>query len=522
MIVRRNAGTLILSLTAAFFLYACGGGGGGGTAPPAAPTATTASSTPSIDSALINGNVNPNGQDATAWFEYGQDSSLSNPTRTDNHPIGFGTAPLSINETINGLNAGTTYWYRVAASNSAGTAVGKIEKFDTLSLLPTVVTATQSPGANSAAVTGSVNPNGLATSAWFEYAQDPDSLLSNPTTTDNQAIGSGKAPVSINATLAPLNSTTTYYWRAAATNAEGTSKGSIKTFTTTPDPPPIANPGPDQSVFMGDTVTLDGSGSSDGGHGGTIVSYMWTQTGGTDAPLSDPTVASPTFTAPSVSQSGEVLTFQLTVTSSRGPTATDSVNITVNWGVFDDFGTDTTSDYDVDMIRADGGVGTFEYDESGQRVRVSTGDDVVLRFSRDLPPSDAGVLSLDFSPILSFPTHAGVWVRLVRSPLTDNTFYQVSNFDWSTFGFPPQLPDLAAFKKFVGGVEVESVSFPTSYMQGSTYPIKITFGPAVTTMEAFGQVVNLSGTGGITFGTVEIHTGQQDAYYDNIRLEAAP
>ncbi len=39
---------------------------------------------------------------------------------------------------------------------------------------------------------GSVNPNGLATTAWFEYGLD--SLLSNPTRTDNQAIGAGKVP----------------------------------------------------------------------------------------------------------------------------------------------------------------------------------------------------------------------------------------------------------------------------------------------------------------------------------------
>jgi hypothetical protein len=37
---------------------------------------------------------------------------------------------------------------------------------------------------------------------------------------------------------------------------------------------PIANAGPDQSVFLGDTVTFDGSASSDAD--GQIVSYVWT------------------------------------------------------------------------------------------------------------------------------------------------------------------------------------------------------------------------------------------------------
>jgi phosphodiesterase/alkaline phosphatase D-like protein len=96
--------------------------------------------TPGIDNAVINGNVNPNGLSATAWFEYGEDPALSNPARTDNQAIGFGTAPLSINATLTGLNAGTTYYYRVAATNSAGTAKGTIESFATLSLPPTVIT----------------------------------------------------------------------------------------------------------------------------------------------------------------------------------------------------------------------------------------------------------------------------------------------------------------------------------------------------------------------------------------------
>jgi len=145
----------------------------------------------------------------------------------------------------------------------------------------------------------------------------------------------------------------------------------------------------------------------------------------------------------------------------------------------------------------------------------------VIQFSQVVSPSDTGVFSLDFSPIESSPTHAGIWIRLYQNPISDNTFYEVSNFDWSSYGFAPFEPDLAAFKKFVGGVEVEKVAFPTSYLQGGTYHINITFGPAITTMEAFGQKIDLSGTGN-TVGKFVIETGQQSSYYDNILLEAAP
>jgi hypothetical protein len=519
MRIRRVTGIPILLLTAVFFLSACGGGGGGGGAGPSPPTVTTASNDPSLDTAVISGNVNPNGLAATAWFEYGEDSSLSNPTRTDNQAMGSGKAPASINATLAGLNPGTTYYYRVAASNSAGTAKGTIASFATLSTPPTVITTTSGPDADNAVISGSVNPNGLATHAWFEYAQDPDSSLSNPTRTDNQATGSGKAPVSIGATLTPLNTTTKYWWRAAASNAAGTSHGEIKSFTTTPNPPPIASAGLPQSVFMGDSVTLDGSGSSDGNHGGSITSYQWTQPGGTQVTLSNATSANPTFTAPSVvPYPGEVLTFQVTVTSSRGTTASDDVDITVKWGLSDEFSTDTTGDY---TFGIDNGTGTFTYDPSGQRALVTTGNDDVIHFSQVFSESNSGVFSLDFSPIVTYSTHGGIWVRLYQNPLSDNTYYEVSNFDWSFFGFEPTGADLAAFKKIVGGVEVEKTTFKTSYLQGTTHHIKITFGPAITTMEAFGQKVDLSGTGN-PVGKFEIKIGQQDAYIDNILLEPKP
>ncbi len=46
---------------------------------------------------------------------------------------------------------------------------------------------------------------------------------------------------------------------------------------TTENSPPVANAGPDQSVFVGTTVTLDGSASSDAD--GDPLSFLWSLTG---------------------------------------------------------------------------------------------------------------------------------------------------------------------------------------------------------------------------------------------------
>jgi hypothetical protein len=93
--------------------------------------------------------------------------------------------------------------------------------------------------------------------------------------------------------------------------------------------PPTADAGPDQTVNEGDTVTLDGSNSTDPDDG--IGSYLWKQLVGNQVTLSDPSAALPTFTAPDVGMSGESLTFQLTVTDGGGLKSTATCIVNVSW-----------------------------------------------------------------------------------------------------------------------------------------------------------------------------------------------
>ncbi|MDO8445550.1 MAG: PKD domain-containing protein [Deltaproteobacteria bacterium] len=87
---------------------------------------------------------------------------------------------------------------------------------------------------------------------------------------------------------------------------------------------PTANAGADQSVNGGTTVSFDGSGSSD--RDGSIASYAWTQTGGTNVSLTNSNTTTPSFTAPN---NTDTLTFKLTVTDDKGATATDYVQVFV-------------------------------------------------------------------------------------------------------------------------------------------------------------------------------------------------
>ena len=77
-------------------------------------------------------------------------------------------------------------------------------------------------------------------------------------------------------------------------------------------PTAVANANP--SVVNGaDTVTLDGSQSTDSG-GGPQLLYQWQQTGGPTVDISDYTVVTPTFTAPKDLSDTTKLTFSLVVT----------------------------------------------------------------------------------------------------------------------------------------------------------------------------------------------------------------
>ncbi len=89
---------------------------------------------------------------------------------------------------------------------------------------------------------------------------------------------------------------------------------------------PYARAGDDQAVLPGDTVSLDGSASYD--PDGDALVYQWVQVAGPLVALSDDTSAQPSFIAPAVTDT-ENLVFELTVTDGALDSQPDSVTITV-------------------------------------------------------------------------------------------------------------------------------------------------------------------------------------------------
>jgi hypothetical protein len=77
---------------------------------------------------------------------------------------------------------------------------------------------------------GEVNPNGLATEAWFEWGTSPSLDTFNETSA--QALGDGTDSLAVMATLSGLSPELTYYYRVSASNVSGSSSGLITNFTT--------------------------------------------------------------------------------------------------------------------------------------------------------------------------------------------------------------------------------------------------------------------------------------------------
>ena len=92
------------------------------TTPDWRPTVTTEAGT-SIGSttATLNGAVNPNGLETKYYFEYGHTTVYG--SKTAEVGVGAGTTSVKVNKELTGLEFGSTYHYRLVASNSENEGV---------------------------------------------------------------------------------------------------------------------------------------------------------------------------------------------------------------------------------------------------------------------------------------------------------------------------------------------------------------------------------------------------------------
>ncbi|HXV06335.1 MAG TPA: hypothetical protein VFP23_10575 [Solirubrobacterales bacterium] len=114
----------------------------GGTTEGATQQFTTLAAPPSVGgetasgisqhAATLSGVVNPNGEPTTCKFEYGTTVSYGTEVPCTTSP-GSGESPVEVSiPALSGLAAGTTYHFRVVATNGGGTTNGADQSFTTL------------------------------------------------------------------------------------------------------------------------------------------------------------------------------------------------------------------------------------------------------------------------------------------------------------------------------------------------------------------------------------------------------
>ena len=180
--------------------------------------------------AIAAGGVFPNSEDTIYHFEYGTTTSYGQ--QTSSQDIGSGASLVPVQSTLSGLTPGTTYHYRLVASNVTGSEFGYDQTFTTPTIptntaQPTISTAVPQVGIQIQAEIGTWDPSGAVSYQW----QDCTTSDGSGCTSVAGATSSSYVPTSADVGLFP---------RVALT--ESNSSGSATAFSEPVGP--IAAPPP--------------------------------------------------------------------------------------------------------------------------------------------------------------------------------------------------------------------------------------------------------------------------------------
>jgi DNA-binding beta-propeller fold protein YncE len=183
-------------------------------------------------SAILNAGINPNNQDTTYHFQFGPTTAYGTVLPAPDADIGSVYANVVVGQQLTGLSPGTTYHFRVVATNAsspAGGTAGPDQTFTTPPLQPPVVATGQAGGVaqNSAVLAGTIDTQGYETVYEFDIGVD--------TSYGTRIFGDAGAELGTQAVAAALQGLTpgtTYHYRIVATNTFGTVYGVDETFTT--------------------------------------------------------------------------------------------------------------------------------------------------------------------------------------------------------------------------------------------------------------------------------------------------
>ncbi len=183
--------------------------------------------------ATLNGTIQTGEGLVNYRFEYGTSTAYGQvaPIPDNYTPITSETLPVS--QPVQGLQAGTTYHYRLVVSSPGATAMkGPDETFTTLPIpAPTVSTGSPSGvSVGSVTLSGTIDPHAWNTEYLFQYGTSTAYGSSWPTVEVEMGALEGSQAVIVG--VPNLLPGTTYHYRLVASNGGGTTYGQDMTFTT--------------------------------------------------------------------------------------------------------------------------------------------------------------------------------------------------------------------------------------------------------------------------------------------------
>ena len=219
-----------------------------GTSTPTAPTATTGTAVVnSPQQASLGATVNPHGSIVTdCHFEWGLSVLYGHSTPCTPSP-GNGASAVQVFAQLTGLTPGGSYHFRIVATNVHGTSDGADQTFVAADS-PVLTASTPSVSGGKVAFSGKINPEGLPTTAHYEYGLDsryrfnatgqtPSSAIIYDQSTTPEPVGSDFQQHPFSATAPSPGSpalvpNAVYHVRLVAVNSSGTALGADQVFRT--------------------------------------------------------------------------------------------------------------------------------------------------------------------------------------------------------------------------------------------------------------------------------------------------
>lgn len=211
--------------------------------PPVLPKAVTGrAKNVKHTSADLCGTVNPETEEAelaaSYQFEYGASTDYGQAAPASPVVLGTGTSAMEVCALVSGLQLEATYDYRLVASNKNGPSYGQAATLTTGTAVEGIMTEAASEiQGESAALHGSLEPNGLDTHGWFEYGLAESEAYGSVTAPQDAGAAEERRP--IEATVDELEPNAEYHYRAAGEDALGRDIGSPLTFKTRPVAPAV-------------------------------------------------------------------------------------------------------------------------------------------------------------------------------------------------------------------------------------------------------------------------------------------